>query len=124
MPMTFEDWSERVRVAMTIARMTQRQLADELTRRLARPQPFSQTTVTRWLSESAPDPATVFAIEEVLDMTPGSASRHLGYLPVSAQPVATVLDAIAADDHLDELARGFLADAYRFQINETDRRRG
>jgi hypothetical protein len=61
-----------------------------------------QSTISKWLQhpESLP-PATVFAIERVLDVEPGTFSQRLGYRPLAASDLSQLplsLEArIAAD---------------------------
>lgn len=67
--------------------------------------------VRRWAKGlNHPPPATVFAIEELLDVPSGDLSRHLGYVPVGAVSVAA---AIEADDRLSPVGRQIVLAAYR-----------
>jgi hypothetical protein len=47
-------------------------------------------------AKNEPSRAKVFAMERVLNLRPGELSRHLGYLPVEAQPIITVEDALVS----------------------------
>jgi transcriptional regulator with XRE-family HTH domain len=68
-------------------------------------------TVRKWINGAhAPDPATVFAVEETLGLPPGELSRHLGYVPVDAPAVTA---AIEADPGLSPNQRAMLTAAYR-----------
>lgn len=58
-------------------------------------------TVRKWITgEREPSRPKVLAIEAVLELEPGTLSRHLGWLPVGAEPVPTVEAAILADPDL------------------------
>lgn len=59
----------------------------------------------------APAPEKVFEIERLLDLPPGTLSRHLGYLPLGAQP--SVQAAVDSDPRLDERGKTLLIDMYR-----------
>lgn len=82
----------------------------------------SERTIRSWVrGERRTDPSQVFALEGVLGVEPGGLSRHLGYLPLSAEEgradrvararaslaaeIAPLYDGIAGD-----VARGPLLD--------------
>lgn len=51
----------------------------------------SHTEVSRWKTLNyEPRPETVFRIEQVLNVLPGTLSRTLGYLPLEARPAVNV----------------------------------
>lgn len=101
--------TESFALALTKARQTRGLSQSGLGRALGRGR---QSTVSGWeAGESIPPPDTVFALERVLDLPPGSLSRHLGYTPVECteklKPPST-LQAIIEDPELDDLARRLL----------------
>ena len=75
--------------------------------------PYSQSQVSDWMNGKEPSPSQVFAIEEALRLRPGTLSRILGYLPVSARNITSVPDALAADPALDVESRNALLASYR-----------
>lgn len=90
--------------------LSQRELAVQLGR-------ASYTPFYRWAEFRAePQPAEVFAIEKILDVPPGTLSRHLGYLPPearsSAPPGSTFEEAIRSDPELNDLGRRVLRAVY------------
>ena len=61
----------------------------------------ARVSVNRWIAGKVePSRPKVLAIEAVLQLEPGTLSRHLGWLPVGAEPVPTVEAAILADPDL------------------------
>lgn len=80
----------------------------------------SDQTISNWRrGRYAPDMHTVFAIEEALELPPGSLSGLLGYLPTSAAaPSRSVLEAIAMDPALTATERDVLARVYRGLLTE------
>lgn len=71
--------------------------------------------VRKWMiGRSAPDPLTVFAIEELLGVPAGALSQHLGYIPAGAGE--SVLAALANDPKLSDDARLTLMGAYRAAV--------
>lgn len=86
----------------------------ELAARLGR---ASYTPFYRWFElKTEPQPAEVFAIERLLDVPPGTLSRHLGYLPPEARssaPAGASFDeAVQSDPNLNELGRRTLRAVY------------
>lgn len=62
---------------------------------------IGQSTISAWVADRAtPGHAIVFRVERELGVSPGSLSRHLGYLPVDVAQPGTVLDCIDADPAL------------------------
>lgn len=87
-----------------------RELADQLGR-------ASHTPFYRWAELKAePSPAEVFAIERILEIPPGTLSRHLGYLPPEARSAApfktTFEEALRADPDLNDQGRRILRAIY------------
>ena len=65
-----------------------------------------EQTVGQWCKGLAePRRSEVFAIERVCEVEPGTLSRHLGYVPVDADPTVTLDQLIAADPDLTEQDR-------------------
>ena len=75
--------------------------------------PISGASVSKWVGGNPPAPDRVFVIERALGMKPGALSRHLGYLPASARSTRTVLDALADDGDLSDMARQVITAVYR-----------
>lgn len=75
----------------------------------------AHTEIQRWRHGIAePPPNVVFAIEDYLDLKPGSLSIHLGYLPPKVQPAPKNLVAmIEGDDRLPAWGKEILLTAYR-----------
>lgn len=74
----------------------------------------SEAAVSLWLlGRSEPSRQKVFAMEQVLEVRPGTLSRLLGYLPVGARTLATADEAIRADPNLSRTAKRVLLAAYR-----------
>lgn len=77
----------------------------------------SRAALQQWLAGThEAKRAKVFLLEEILDLRPGSLSKHLGYLPLDARPVVTVEDAIANDTRLTKRDRQLLIDLYRSRL--------
>lgn len=73
----------------------------------------AQSTIATWLGGKRPGrPEQVFAVEQALDLPPGSLSAYLGYLPTQLYRVG-IEAAIALDDSLDERDRQSLLDMVR-----------
>jgi hypothetical protein len=86
--------------------------------------PPHQTTVSNWLGgKTEPLRSQVFAIEAMLNLAPGSISRHLGYLPVDAVPAVETTTAISQDVALSPGQRDDLAAQYRTMVERTTVRR-
>lgn len=102
--------------------ISQRELAAQLGR-------ASYTPFYRWFELKAePQPAEVFAIEKVLDVPPGTLSRHLGYLPPearsSAPAGATFDEAIRSDPNLNDVGRRTLRAVYSELTKRQPKRTG
>lgn len=103
-------------------------LGAEVARVMGRADPFSQATVSKWLtvpwaserSTAGMSPAQVFAAEQALGMRPGTLSRSLGYLPTSSRSARTVPEAIDADPKLTALGRRVLAATYEELVSAGD----
>lgn len=100
--------------------LSQRELAAQLGR-------ASYTPFYRWGEFKAePQPAEVFAIEKILDVPPGTLSRHLGYLPPEARSSAptgvSFEEAIRTDPELNDLGRRTLRAVYAEVTKKTPRR--
>lgn len=79
----------------------------------------SATAVGNWIKgDDISSPDRVFAIEQALRVKPGTLSKELGYLPLSARPVRTVLAAIEADNALDNRDRRALVAHYRGLVDD------
>lgn len=88
-------------------------LGAEVARLEGRAEPYSQSAVNLWLSgKSELSPTQVFALERVLQLRPGSLSRRLGYLPVTARSFTSVRDAVEHDPGLGPVGRRVLLAAY------------
>jgi hypothetical protein len=90
-------------------------LGAEVARDLGEDTPITASAVTQWINgDTEPKPPErVFAIERVVGVRPGTLSRLLGYLPLDAKPVRSVIEAIDADTNLSEPMRAVLREAYR-----------
>lgn len=75
----------------------------------------SQSTISEWASGrgAVPTPRDVFALEAILEVSPGELSRLLGYLPVEAVERPALTLAILEAAELDDEAREILLLAYR-----------
>lgn len=73
--------------------------------------------------ESPPSSEKVFVIERCLELAPGTLSRLLGYLPVSAVPAKSFEEVVLADPGLDDRARDMLLAAYTAAVRRADRRK-
>lgn len=90
--------------AMKVRGYSQRDLGQELG--------VSQPAVSGWVvGDAEPAATTVFAAEKVLGLTPGTLSRHLGYLPTDAVKSTPTFEAVVSSDPLLEEhdKRGLLA---------------
>lgn len=64
---------------------------------------YTQQTVAGWLAGRAYlNPRRVFAIEQALDLRPGTLSKIEGYAPVDASVVVTPEEAIEADPDISD----------------------
>lgn len=71
----------------------------------------AEPTISEWQNGlKEPRHHVVFALEEALDLLPGSLSVHLGYVPPTQIDVAT---AIASDPALPPALRATLLDVYQ-----------
>ena len=60
--------------------------------------PAASSVVHKWITGiSEPSRPKVLAIEEFLDLEPGTLSRHLGWLPIGAPAIADPEAAVIAD---------------------------
>lgn len=75
---------------------------------------LDSTTVTKWIKGeyAPPAPEIVFAIEEALELAPGSMSQVLGYLPVGVGDGGTVLAAVERDPRLTVMGRRVVLKVY------------
>jgi transcriptional regulator with XRE-family HTH domain len=91
-------------------KVSQRQLRDDMGW-------GSHTVINRWRHYiTEPDPEQVFALEEYLDVPPGSLSHHLGYLPVrptGAGRQPKLDEVIQTDPVLPAWGKEILLTAYR-----------
>lgn len=98
---------------------TQSWLGAEIARQLGRDDPFSQAAISNYLmGKVIPDPPTVFALEQVLQLRAGTLSRLLGYLPASSRSARSVEDAIAADPRLNEVGRRAVLAVYQQLVDQ------
>lgn len=90
--------------------ITQRQLRDDLGW-------SSHTYMNRWRNlVTEPDPEEVFALEEYLEIAPGTLSRHLGYLPVAVEKQSRPAGfeaIVTADEILPDWGKEILLTSYR-----------
>lgn len=104
--------------AMRVRELTQAELGELLDQ-------MRQSSISAWTTGNAlpPDVETVFRLEHVLKLRPGHLSRHLGFLPITKLPqVATVTDAVLADDRLDDSAQRILLATYKELVAAAKRR--
>ncbi len=86
-------------------------------RELARRLNLSQAGVQQWLrAKTAPRPATVARVEELLEQEPGTFARVLGYTvikQISDGRVFNVIEAINAEPRLGPREKALLLSMYR-----------
>lgn len=82
---------------------------------LAQKMGTTQSAVSAWITgKSLPVADDVFEIEIEMDMTAGSLSRHLGYLPIGADTAPPDVEvAIAANPDLDPEAKDMMLSLFR-----------
>lgn len=73
----------------------------------------TQAAVAKWETGTEPRPRTVFALERVFGLPPGSLSRQFGYVPEGTVPALTPEKAIDTDARLGEQDRAILHDVLR-----------
>lgn len=72
----------------------------------------SRSTVTSWLrGRSEPSRPKVLALEQTLELPPGTLSRHLGWLPLDAVEIPDVETSILADPDLSPAQKNILLSA-------------
>lgn len=82
---------------------------------------IGQSTISAWVADRAvPSQFVVFKVEAALELSPGTLSRHLGYLPVDAAVPSTVLECIAVDPALTDGQRAALRAVYEELTRLTD----
>jgi hypothetical protein len=83
-----------------------------------------QTTISNWLTaKHEPRRVEVFALEEHLELRPGTLSILLGYLPPTFDPPGSVMEAIDNDPGLTPEQREALLDQYQGALARTRARR-
>lgn len=103
---------EMIRQRMQEQGLTLSELAMRVAEELGEPR-VSDSAVFKWLRNPMMlAPMRVFAIERVLECTPGTFSRHLGYAPLDGESTCTVATALEADGELGEIERAALLAAY------------
>jgi transcriptional regulator with XRE-family HTH domain len=82
---------------------------------LAEPLHTTQSSVSAWIhGKNVPSADDVFEIELLLDLTPGSLSRHLGYQPVGADQAPPDMEqTISVNPHLDADSKEMMKRFYR-----------
>ena len=103
-----EAFSDALKRAREESGMSLRALADAVE--------ASHTVVAQWeRGEHAPRPPRVRMLEHVLQVSPGSLSRLLGYWPAESAdaPPVSVIEAARADPRLGERDRRILTALYR-----------
>lgn len=80
----------------------------------------TQSTVSAWVNgRSEPPAATVFAVEEVLEVAPGFLSRLLGYLPLSViGSWPDVEQAVSASEEVDEASKRLVLSVWHTLVNK------
>jgi hypothetical protein len=69
----------------------------------------SDGAISQWVSgENEPTRTKVLAMEQVLELAPGTLSRHLGWVPASSRPIRSLRDAILAAEELDADGRDIM----------------
>lgn len=101
-------FGQALREALAVRKKTQRDLGALLGG-------LSQPWISAWIAGDAePVPLTVFEVERVLELVPGSLSKLLGYLPLDAVTVTADFDKVVkADPYLDDDAKKGLVSMYR-----------
>lgn len=104
-------FGEAARAALMAKGVTLAQLAEAMTELGNK---TSQPQLSQWINgKHEPPRRMVFAMERALRLRPGALSRTLGYLPILAKPVTTVLDAIEADPRLSDEGKTAVLLMYR-----------
>jgi transcriptional regulator with XRE-family HTH domain len=114
-----EGFSEALKRAREDSGMSLRALADAVE--------ASHTVVAQWeRGEHAPRPPRVRMLEHVLQLSPGSLSRLLGYWPAESADGHSVgvIEAARADPRLGERDRRILAAVYRELIRKQTKEDG
>jgi transcriptional regulator with XRE-family HTH domain len=102
--------------------LTQAQLRRDLEEALG--DTIHQTTVSNWVAgKHEPSRTQAILLEEFLRAAPGSLTRHIGYLPLTAHPTIDVIDAIGADPGLTPEQREDLTAQYEGMLARTRARR-
>lgn len=87
-------------------------MTQQLAEMLGEPE-VSKTSMWGWLTGlNEPRRRRVFAMERILELPPGTLSRHLGYLPAEAVPLQDTRDVIEADPRLPPQIRSVLLTLY------------
>lgn len=111
--------TEAIERALADQGRSQGWLGSEVARIEGRANPYSQPATSEWLAKiTNQPPGRIFLIEQALSMKEGTLSRLLGFLPTSARPVRTVVEAIAADPRLTEKERRILTQVYEAALEE------
>lgn len=104
------DFAEALRAALAARDMTRAELAERAGLK-------SASAVTNWLSGTKePRPDNVFAVERVLELKPGTLSRHLGYKPAGVTELPGVEEAIISDGRLSDAVRESLITLFRIAV--------
>lgn len=113
-----------MRAALNEANRKQSWLGAEISRIEGLATPVAQPMIARYLSgEATPEPRRVFAIEQALELRPGSLSRLLGYVPAGAVPAVDVAQAAAEDPDLTHDQRADLVAVWEGMRSRTLARR-
>jgi transcriptional regulator with XRE-family HTH domain len=84
-----------------------------------------QSTVSQWVrGEAEPRPVVVFAIEQALELEPGTLSQHLGYLPIvtHGEAPADLVDVLDADSLLSDSEKDVVRRMYEEFVGRRQRR--
>jgi transcriptional regulator with XRE-family HTH domain len=105
-------FGDALKAALIASGVTHEQLAARVTGLLG--ESVTPASVSNWVNgKNEPTRVRMFAIEQTLDLRPGSLSRHLGYLPVDARPARTVKDLLDEDPKIGPELRAVVLAAYQ-----------
>lgn len=114
-----------IREARTARGQSQPELGAEVARRVGRAEVFSQNMVSFWEhGQRVIPPPVLMAIEDALELRPGTLTRHYDYIRLGAEVRDfTVADAIARDVDLTPRQRKELTAAWEAMVERTTARR-
>lgn len=117
------DLTDLIRSVMAERDITQDELGATVARLEGRKRPYTQPDVASWLRRDTlhRQPARLMLIEQALGVEPGYLTRPLGWVPATAVPRTSVLDAIMTDVDLTRQQKQDLAAVYRVMVDRRQR---